>query len=310
MDIKQYREQVDRDVRQAKQEKDLQASTPVALSAAGGGAQRSPGEIALDKSADLSSRVSAIQHLKLDRENGDASIRVRVAVLGDAAEPVQLRQAAMQGMRQAAMIPWILAPHRPAYLEALRAVAQSDDPDLRERALEVLAMGKDAFAQKLLLDGLTGASRALVSPARAIQFLGYDVHAGYFPALRKMAAETKDPEVRHEALRFLASDPESQTLLRGFMQDKTLDSQTRTLGAMGLQSLDPAAFAIAARSIVQDDREDEAVRAACLGALTHFPEYRNVTADPAFAELVRKLQSNAITEHLRNSAERFTRLFQ
>ena len=308
MDIKNYREQVDREVQQAKAERELRAST-VKLMAAGG-ASRSPADVALDKTLDLASRISAIQHLKLDRATGDASIPVLIQILGDPTEPIQLRQAALQAMKLAEFIPTLLAPHRPAYFQALRSLMRTDDPDLREQALEVLAMGKDAEAQNLLLDGLTGASRPLVSPARAIQFLGYDLHGGYFPVLQKIASETKDPEVRHEAVRFLASDPESKDLLRGFMQDKELDTQTRALGAIGLQSLDPAAFATAARSIVEDDQEDEAVRASCLGALSHFPEYRSITGDPNFVQKVRQLESKAQSEHLRNSAARFNRLMR
>jgi hypothetical protein len=158
----------------------------------------------------------------------------------------------------------------------------------------------------MLLAGLTDPSKALVPPGKAIQFLGYDVHAGHFPVLRKLAVESPDVEVRHEALRFLAADPESKEVLRSLMQDKSRDSRTRTLSAMGLQSLDPAAFSQQARQIVLDDSEDEDLRASCLGALAHFPEYRNVRSDAQFKEKVASLQSHAASEHLRSSAARFT----
>lgn len=55
------------------------------------------------------------------------------------------------------------------YRTTLRNVAQDENPELRERALSVLAQLKDGFAQKKLLEGLQNPEKALVPPEKALQ---------------------------------------------------------------------------------------------------------------------------------------------
>src|SRR5437588_393232 len=64
---------------------------------------------------------------------------------------------------------------RPDYLEALRTVVDDPDPEVRRRAIGVLARQKDEYAQRRLIEGLRDPSKALIPPAKAIQYLGYDV---------------------------------------------------------------------------------------------------------------------------------------
>ena len=71
----------------------------------------------------------------------------------------------------------------------------------------LLAQQKDGFAQKKLLEGLQDPSKALVPPEKALQLLGYDVHAAGFRAARTILENPPNPVAKQEALRLLAADP-------------------------------------------------------------------------------------------------------
>jgi hypothetical protein len=298
MDIKSYREQTDAQVEQA-------SAAPVEPT---GIAETI--RVAADKSASPETRLEALRHLTVDSDSGDAAVRALLSILGDANENGELRRSALHVMRQAAFVPSVFEAHRAEYFAVLRVMAHDPDPHLRDRALEVLAMNKDGEAQRLLLRGLDDPTQALVNPCRAIQFLGYDAHAGQFPTLRRILQQNPVEAVRQEAIRHLASDPESKDLLRSHMHDKRQTSRTRSLAALGLQSLDPAGFGRDARKIVLDDQEDADLRASCLGAISHFAEYADVRSDPEFSRKVASLETAPHSDHLRASAVRYRRLTQ
>ena len=96
-------------------------------------------------------------------------------------------------------------PFRAEYKEALRQLATDLAAPLRERALERLAIDKDPYAQELLVRGLERPEEALVSEARAIQFLSYDDHAALAPLARKVYKRATGA-AREEAVRALATD--------------------------------------------------------------------------------------------------------
>jgi hypothetical protein len=95
------------------------------------------------------------------------------------------------------------------------------DEEVRTTALDMLAKQKDSAAQEVLVQGLRDSSAALVPPGKAIQMLGYDVHSAPFPVLREYAAhKAARGEVRQEALRILAADPDSQGLLESIFENR------------------------------------------------------------------------------------------
>src|SRR6266516_3069821 len=97
------------------------------------------------------------------------------------------------------------APFRADYKQALREIATDPERELRESALELLSIDKDPYAQELLVHGLKQPKDALVSEAKAIQFLGYDDHAEIIPLVRQVYRRAKGA-AREEALRVLATD--------------------------------------------------------------------------------------------------------
>ena len=86
--------------------------------------------------------------------------------------------------------------------------------------------------------GLQNPEEALVSEAKAIQFLGYDDHAELVPLARQVYQRSTGA-AREEALRALATDPQSEKLLTRLLKDKSERSSIRRISASGLQSLNP-----------------------------------------------------------------------
>lgn len=309
MDVKEYRQSVLEELRKASA-----AETPARresltrgarMSApAGAGATAEAVSTLQDRNGDPKERALALRRLPIDADDGAQRIDELLAILADRTEAPQVRQAALLGMQRAAFLAPLFAPRRPEFLNILRSMADDPDPGLREDVLDVLASYKDEYAQRRLLEGLEDPAKELVRPGKAIQFLGYDIHAGQFPILRKLAVESPEPEVKHEALRLLAGDPESKTLFTSLLSNRSADPRSRALSVIGLQLLDPSAFEQTAKKIVMDDSEDAGLRATSLGALTHFDDYQTVRQVPEFSRKVHSLQS-APSESLRSAAARY-----
>ena len=192
-------------------------------------------------------------------------------LVADPDEDAELRRAALSSLEAASFKTVEFRRYAPDYMAALRAVATDADPNLRSAALNVLALNRDSYAQQLLVDGLRNPREALVKPVQAVRMLGYDVHAEHYPLLRDIVETSKQPTLRRAALRLLAADSGSRTLMRRVAEDRSEDKQARATAAMALQSLAPTEFARLARTVVLDDDEDDDVRATVITAITHGP---------------------------------------
>jgi hypothetical protein len=194
-----------------------------------------------------------------------------IAILGDPDENVAVRRAALSAVEAASFKTVEFRRYAPEFRAALRAAATDADVDLRTSALDVLALNKDPYAQQLLVDGLREPRAALVKPVQAVRMLGYDVHAEHYPMLRDIVERSRQPALRHAALRLLAADSGSRALMRRIASDKSADKESRATAAVALQSLAPNDFARVARSVVLDDDEDDDMRATVISAITHGP---------------------------------------
>ena len=137
--------------------------------------------------------------------------------------------------------------------------------------------------------------------AKAIQFLGYDDHAEFVPLVRKVYKRATGA-AREEALRVLATDPQSERLFTRLLKDKSEKPSIRRISASGLQSLNPEAFEKTARKIVADEDDDNEIRAASLAALAHGREAREKPADPKLVETVQKVGETTRSTALRSSS--------
>src|SRR5690242_18055035 len=110
MDIKQYRKQMEEEVRRASQQEPMRLSEqmaspgparPLPKDAAG---KSEAVSVAQNKAADAGLRVLALQHLHMDRKQGGDSIKILLSILRDPSENAEVRLTAIQGMRRAAFV--------------------------------------------------------------------------------------------------------------------------------------------------------------------------------------------------------------
>jgi hypothetical protein len=292
MNIDRYRKQYEKELQKAAAP---QRSTRPATAAR-----------AAPKSRAAAARANEIRSALVDEENLGPHVEDLLATLRDGKAPVAVRQAALQALGALDFMGPRFAPFRAEYKQALRELATDRRVSLRESALELLAIEKDPYAQEILVRGLERPAEAMVSDAKAMQFLGYDDHADLAPLARRVFKRATGA-AREEALRMLANDPQSETLLRRVLTDKSENSSIRRLSASGLQSLNPAAFERAARRIVADDSDYDEIRATSLAALAHGREARSKPADAKFVETVQKLSGSTRSKALRSSSTRFLR---
>jgi hypothetical protein len=240
----------------------------------------------------------------LEAQNLEQQVEALLATLRDPAAAVADRTAALEELAALDFLGPRFGPFRAAYNEALREVATDQPRELRVRALETLAIDRDGYAQELLVQGLREPKKALVPEAKAIQLLGYDDHAQVVPLAREVFERGTGP-AREEALRVLATDPESEQLFDRLLKDKSEKRRIRQLSASGLQSLNPEAFDKTARKIVADEDDYNDIRATALAALAHGREARESSADPKLVETVQKAAESTRSRSIRSAARRF-----
>jgi HEAT repeat protein len=289
MNEKQYRKRVEAEV---------------ARSVRGGNQKKRARRTARGGKSNVEARIAKIDAMQIDATDGTSISRL-IKTLEDPTEPKELRLAAFRALKTASFLGPAFAPYRAKYLKVLRAIATDDEPEIREEALETLVMEKVDFARRLLSEGLKKPEKALVTEAKAIQLLSYDGHAEVAPLVRKIFAKTSDLVAKEAALRFLSADPASAPLLSRVLKDRSQPARLRSLSAAGLRLANPKAFERTARAIVENGKEDDDVRATCLGALTLIKDYGKTRDDPSFAKAVASLKAPKYSRALRASARRF-----
>jgi hypothetical protein len=143
-----------------------------------------------------------------------------------------------------------------------------------------------------------------VPEAKAIQLLGYDDHAEIVPLVRRVYKRATGA-AREEALRVLATDPQSERLFTRLLKDKSEQRSVRGLSASGLQSLNPEAFDRTARKIVADEDDYNDIRATALAALAHGREAHEKPVDPKLVETVQKIGESTRSRALKSASRRF-----
>ena len=242
-----------------------------------------------EERAGASDEASLLSAAPEDPRNADQLLEV----LGDPSRGADARRAALQALQQLSFHTPLFARIRPAYIATLRKVIEDPDQRLREMAIEALAQEKDEYVQRRLVDGLERREEPLVPDEKAIQFLGYDIHAQHFPVIRRLARESADAATRREAVKLLSSDTQSADLLAGIYDDKNEDDDVRRASVSALMSVDPLKFEERAKQVVVDDSDAESVRAASLTALTYFANPTALASDTDFVDRVASVGAGA-----------------
>lgn len=258
-----------------------------------------------DTGEDLALRVAALE-VAGSAVNQDADVfGLLLQTVTDTGAPIELRRTALFQLDMAAVTSPLPAIRRAEWLSALRSLLDEEDKTLRHRALETLAMEKDEEAQRRLIETMQSRSNALIGVASAIQMLGYDVHADHFPLLREIVRNPPSKAARQEALRLLAGDPNSAELLTQIFEDKNEETEARRLSAIALQAIAPQQFEARAMQVIEDDDEDDALRASCTTALAIHGDPALIANTPKLQEKVRWLYGNAASRPLRQAASQF-----
>jgi len=306
MDVSQYRSQVEAELDQAAQHqpsfRDLLHSRPAAQREMAPAAAAAPQEeddltaavdVLRNHAEDPVLHTAALQVINLNIEAHPELIDTLLELLRDPSVPADQRRAILNVLQQLSFRMVLFPGKRPDYLATLRSIIEDSDAQLRRRAIGILAREQDEYVQRRLIEGLEGRARALVPAAKAIQFLGYDVHAEYFPLLRRIIEQPPSRAAKREAVRLLAADPASSDLLLAILNDQREDPGIRRIAAIALQSLAPDRFEAQARRIVLDDAEDDELRALSISALTQFANPAALRQDDQLNRRIQQLREES-----------------
>jgi HEAT repeat protein len=246
-----------------------------------------------DSGADAELRAAAFQLISLDIDENPGLIESLLELLRDGTMPTDARIAVLNLLQQINFRMASFPAIRPDYLATLRSIIADPDVQLREQAISILAQQKDEYVQRRLIEGLEGRSVPLVPATMAIQCLGYDIHAEYFPLLRRIIEDPPSRAAKEEAVRLLAADPDATDLLLSILQNRSESPEVRKLSAIALRAAVPDQFAEQARRIVFDDEEEEELRVLSVVALTYFASPAAVGADGEFIERIARLRTES-----------------
>lgn len=228
-------------------------------------------EMVEDRSVNHKLRAAALKKVAHHMGKDESRLDRLTQMITDKQLPDSLREAALQGLQGNSFSSPTFLARRPTYMGALRALVDDENPALRNRAIEYLAMNKDEYVQRRLIEGLENPKKKLTKPELAVQFLAYDLHADHFPILRKLAAKPPNKKTRMEALRNLAADAGSKELLRETLSDNDEAPEVRHLCAVALQRLDPAGFEESSEQIIHSEDENMDLKVALVNTRMHTP---------------------------------------
>ena len=253
-------------------------------------------------------RVKAMAAAPLAVCENDTNLQAVLAVLRDTAEAVQVRLAAMDTLAAAAFSVVAFEPCRHDYIAALREVSEDSDERIRESALGLLAGEKDGFAQKKLLEGLKKPEKGLVPPEKALQLLGYDVHAEAYAVARNIVSHPPSDVAKREALRLLSADAASAPLFEKLLRDKAETREIRQISASALHAIDPNKLQKHARELLLDESDYDDIRATSLAAVEQFGNAASVATDRKLLKSVDRMSKSAAPKY-QKGAKQFLRKY-
>lgn len=246
---------------------------------------------ALDETKSVKSRVAALDNITGFLGDKDTFKDV-LKLVSDADNDPNLRYAALSAIQAAAFNTQGFEEFRTSYLAGLRKLRADADPEIRSRVLGLLARENDPSTQDALIKGLEEPDKALLTPEKALQLLGYNLHAGAYEVARRIADDPPNSLARREALRILATNSDSIGYFEGMLLDKTESTPMRQLAAHSLNQLAPDRLQQAARALAVDETEDTDVKSLSLVALANFGDVKQLQQDTVLQAHVAELKAN------------------
>ena len=273
----QYAEEVER------------VSASRALQATGDRGTRELVKIIRDTKAEQADRLDAVREASsFDPLSKPSVIKALLRMLSSPEEPDELRLAALTTLQQCSVQVAEFRPYMADFIAALRIATGSELAELREQAMDILALHSDPYVQQMLVDGLRNPDTAVIEPAKALRMLGYDVHAEHYGLLHEIVDTSRQPQLRRMALRLLAADSGAKDTFARIAADRSDDPVARSTSAVALQALAPQEFDNLAKTVVADEDDNDDVRATMLTALAHNPD----DADEPTIEVARKITAS------------------
>jgi len=234
-----------------------------------------------DKTLPAKTRVEVLDRLAGAISRRDDYIEAMLEIVQDADDDDDVRSAALNLLGTAAFQVARFRPHEQAYLQALRDLVSDEDANLREAAVDTLAVQHDPEVQQTLLAGLQGDGPLPVPRERAIQLLAEDDHLDNLPWLRELYAGGSDDE-RQEAVRLMSAYPAARETLEGVLRDRDEATQVRQQSAASLHNLAPEHFENLAKEIATDSSDYAEIRMVSLSTLQHLGDSDSVYGDADF----------------------------
>jgi HEAT repeat protein len=257
-----------------------------------------------DSGADIQLKAAALQLISLDIDKNPELYGPLLELLGDGTASPDARMAVLNLMQQISFGAASFRAIRPDYLATLRSIIADPGVQLREQAISILAQQKDEYVQRRLIEGLEGHSTPLIPVAKALQCLGHDLHAEYFPLLRRIIQDPPSPAAKEEAIRLLAADPDAADLLISILQDRSESLEARKLSAIALQNAAPEQFAQQVRQIVLEDDEEE-LHVVFITALTYVPTPTEMVEDSELTTRIEQLRTESASPQIMQAATGF-----
>lgn len=246
-------------------------------------------KIIKDTAAEPADRLDAVREASSFDPLGKPSvIKALLRVLSTPTEPDELRLAALTTLQQCSVQVAEFRPYAADFTAALRTATGSELADLREQAMDLLALHSDPYVQQLLVDGLRNPETATIEPTKALRMLGYDVHAEHYGLLHEIVDTSRQPQLRRMALGLLAADSGAKDTFARIAADRSDDPVARSTSAVALQALAPEEFDRLAKTVVADENDNDDVRATMLTALAHDPN----EADEPTVGVARKITAS------------------
>ena len=241
-------------------------------------------------------RVAAMADATLAVCDDDQGLQAMLTVLRDRKEPLKVRLAALASLQAASFSVVAFESCRSDFTATLRALMEDPNAELRQRVLGLLMRDKDGAAQKRLIAGLENPAKALVSPEKALQLLGYDPHADAYKLARKIVADPPNETAKREALRLLGADSSARPMFEKILRDKKEAPEYRRISASALQAIAPDALQKHAREIVLDSSESDDLQATSLTAIAQFGDADTISGDNELLKRVGRMRSTSSTK--------------
>ncbi|HTI11600.1 MAG TPA: tyrosinase family protein [Puia sp.] len=249
-------------------------------------------------------RVAALKKLTNFAHGSEDAVKDLITILTDIGEPVEVRRSALATLSTISFSSSAFNAQLPAFKDALRKLVDDQDPELVQSAVESLAAYLDERIQKRLVAGLQDPTKALVPDAKAIQLLGLDIRAEYYPVIREILAHSHNPDVMREAIHVLSGDPASQDLIHQILLNKNTDTNVRLSSIAALNSFNAEAFQPTLKSLISDQGENKEIRTASFNSLSLHNDLTEVFKDAKFKQAVDDLQSGH-DENLKKISRQF-----